>query len=97
MSLCDAKGHRVAIKRQVMVVNEEGLRRELPYNSLASVLAGRRIFGDVLICYRSQIPIKTIQAIAVLAIRLPDELVVFAEQAVGALQGLPRAARHPYI
>ena len=56
MSISDELGRPVAdIKRQVMVVNEEGLLRELPYNPMATVLAGRTILGDVLICYRSQI------------------------------------------
>jgi hypothetical protein len=32
-----------------LIVNEDGLRLELPYNAQASVLAGQRIVGDALL------------------------------------------------
>jgi hypothetical protein len=40
---------------KLMVLNEEGVLRGLPYNLAASILAGRDIVGDVIICDRSLI------------------------------------------
>lgn len=39
---------------QVMLVNEEGLLRELPQNREATRLAKRLIVGDVLVCSTKQ-------------------------------------------
>ena len=38
----------------LMVVNEEGLLKELPYNLVASGIAGFYIVGDVLLCKENQ-------------------------------------------
>ena len=35
---------------KIMVVNEEGLIKRLPYNYKASKIAGKNIVGDVIIC-----------------------------------------------
>ena len=40
----------------VLVVNEEGLRRNLPVNDKASDIAGRLIVGDSLLC-----PVESIE------------------------------------
>lgn len=39
----------------VMVVNEEGLLLNLPYNPKASIYAKRPIVGDVLVCKRKHL------------------------------------------
>lgn len=40
---------------KLMVVNEEGMPLQLPYNPVASLLAGQPIVGDVLVCESNQI------------------------------------------
>ena len=40
---------------QIMVVNEEGLLKGLPYNVMASVLAGQHIVGDVLVTHTKRV------------------------------------------
>lgn len=42
-------------RTRVMVVNEEGLLKDLPQNKLASAIAGHPIVGDVLMCYSNEI------------------------------------------
>lgn len=44
-----------ANEKYIMVVNEEGFLEGLPYNSVASLLAGMSICGDVLVCPRQAI------------------------------------------
>ncbi len=40
---------------KIMVVNEEGLIKRLPYNHKASKLAGKDIVGDVIVCNVNEI------------------------------------------
>jgi len=40
---------------RLMVVNEEGLLRKLPFNPIATTMASRIIVGDVLVCEQNQI------------------------------------------
>lgn len=40
---------------RIMVVNEEGMLMKLPYNRIASQIAGQPIVGNVLVCERWQI------------------------------------------
>ena len=40
---------RITTDGAMMVVNEDGRLKKLPYNKVASIMAGRNIVGDVLI------------------------------------------------
>ena len=40
---------RLPLDKSTMVVNEEGLLHDLPFNSLASSIAGRHVVGNVVI------------------------------------------------
>jgi len=40
---------------KILVVDEDGHRKDLPYNHTASYIAGQTIVGDALICLRTDI------------------------------------------
>lgn len=40
---------------RLMIVNEEGMLMKLPYNRIASQIAGQPIVGNVLVCDEGQI------------------------------------------
>ena len=39
----------------VMIVNEDGLNKQLPINQAVMELFGRRLVGDVLVCLRTEL------------------------------------------
>jgi hypothetical protein len=41
-------------RTKIMLVNEEGLIHSLPYNKIATMIAGQHIVGDVLVCRTEQ-------------------------------------------
>jgi hypothetical protein len=48
-TLCVFTDHREGQRESVMLVNEDGIGMDLPYNLMASEYARQRIVGDVLI------------------------------------------------
>ena len=46
---------RIPNSKDILIVNEDGLQKNLPYNVLASVYANQRIVGNVLRCNKNMV------------------------------------------